>query len=713
MPTVTAADLLRARSSGSVHSLGEDSLSSLQPKDRQRHRLTRHHETTVIVMVGLPARGKSFISKKVERFLSWRGDQVKIFNVGDRRRKHSSAQESKHDAAFFSKETAHVREEIAHGVLMEMIHWLMTGEDVPSPNSRAAAPTAPAAAAPATPKPLAAPGSVDISDAAKATTTPRAERTAGFGMPLNTSVEPRRPGIARAESEEEREHVAVPRPTRTAIFDATNTTKVRRKSVQATLARELPSCRVVFVESICDDDSVLERNLAQKIAMSPDYQGMDVDAALADLRQRITRYEEQYETLTVPERLSFIKLFNLSSQLHLNMIYGSVAKSLVPYMMGIHIGRRPIWLVRSAQAEGVTPPGTPESDRPNKLVVVKRSAGLSSDGLMFAQRLARFVEQKCAEFANAHAELYDGTPTPQPPMPSQINSTAANPQLSSSPPSSGLQGATPNRQRTGGCGGLTPTEAAAVGAYRTSPPSESPTSQRPQRRTTSGEWMSASADLSGHSMDILLAQELDAAAAEGRLAEDAANPAFHCAVFTSTLPRAIQTASFVEVAEENGRPHATPALNPIDRGVAYGLTEEQFERQLPEDFERWRNDVRHTRFPGGESYADLLQRIEPFLIELEQQTSPVLVVSHLSTLQALSSYFTGSSLEEALKQDVPYHTVLQLTPAAEKMMWAKTLIPLTEKEDEVNSLAGLFDGALVSEANSAQQKPYPYDAWNQ
>ena len=134
---------------------------------------------------------------------------------------------------------------------------------------------------------------------------------------------------------------------------------------------------------------------------------------------------------------------------------------------------------------------------------------------------------------------------------------------------------------------------------------------------------------------------------------------------------------------------------------------------FPTLFERWRNDVRHTRFPGGESYADLLQRIEPFLIELEQQTSPVLVVSHLSTLQALSSYFTGSSLEEALKQDVPYHTVLQLTPAAEKMMWAKTLIPLTEKEDEVNSLAGLFDGALVSEANSAQQKPYPYDAWNQ
>ena len=106
--------------------------------------------------------------------------------------------------------------------------------------------------------------------------------------------------------------------------------------------------------------------------MSPDYNKMDTSAALADLRERIKRYESQYETLAVPERLSFIKLFNLSSQLHLNMIYGSVAKSLVPYMMGIHIGRRPIWLVRAAHCVG-TPPSTPESDRPNRLVVVKVS----------------------------------------------------------------------------------------------------------------------------------------------------------------------------------------------------------------------------------------------------------------------------------------------------------------------------------------------------
>ena len=75
---------------------------------------------TVFIMVGLPARGKSFISKKLERFLSWRGETVRIFNVGERRRKLASAQ----DASFFSKENLAVREDIAQGVLYEMVEWL-------------------------------------------------------------------------------------------------------------------------------------------------------------------------------------------------------------------------------------------------------------------------------------------------------------------------------------------------------------------------------------------------------------------------------------------------------------------------------------------------------------------------------------------------------------------------------------------------------------
>ena len=60
---------------------------------------------------------------------------------------------------------------------------------------------------------------------------------------------------------------------------------------------------------------------------------------MKDLKLRMRNYERSYETLTADEGQPYIKLLNLSSQLHLNHIYGSVAKSLVPYMMGIHVRR--------------------------------------------------------------------------------------------------------------------------------------------------------------------------------------------------------------------------------------------------------------------------------------------------------------------------------------------------------------------------------------
>ena len=41
----------------------------------------------ILVMVGLPARGKSYIVKMLIRYLTWTGIHAKVFNVGDFRRK--------------------------------------------------------------------------------------------------------------------------------------------------------------------------------------------------------------------------------------------------------------------------------------------------------------------------------------------------------------------------------------------------------------------------------------------------------------------------------------------------------------------------------------------------------------------------------------------------------------------------------------------------
>ena len=52
----------------------------------------------VIAMVGLPARGKSYIVKMIIRYLKWTGFECEVFNVGSYRRKigHASA-----DSSFF------------------------------------------------------------------------------------------------------------------------------------------------------------------------------------------------------------------------------------------------------------------------------------------------------------------------------------------------------------------------------------------------------------------------------------------------------------------------------------------------------------------------------------------------------------------------------------------------------------------------------------
>ena len=54
----------------------------------------------------------------------------------------------------------------------------------------------------------------------------------------------------------------------------------------------------------------------------------------------------------------------------------------------------------------------------------------------------------------------------------------------------------------------------------------------------------------------------------------------------------------------------------------------------------------HCRFPGGECYRDVINRLETVIIDVEQQVSPVLVVSHVSVLQTLIAYFRASPVEK-------------------------------------------------------------------
>src|SRR5690606_17902 len=79
---------------------------------------------TALVMVGLPARGKSFLARKLARYLSWLGHPTRVFNVGGYRREHLGRYDGH---AFFdpdNREAVAARRRLAALALEDMVSWL-------------------------------------------------------------------------------------------------------------------------------------------------------------------------------------------------------------------------------------------------------------------------------------------------------------------------------------------------------------------------------------------------------------------------------------------------------------------------------------------------------------------------------------------------------------------------------------------------------------
>jgi broad specificity phosphatase PhoE len=102
----------------------------------------------------------------------------------------------------------------------------------------------------------------------------------------------------------------------------------------------------------------------------------------------------------------------------------------------------------------------------------------------------------------------------------------------------------------------------------------------------------------------------------------------------------------------------------MDTGVNAGVPLQNLRFLAPDEYYKWavsENPVTH-RITGGESLADVVVRLEPVVLELERLRKPVLVISHLSAIQVLLSYFRGVPLRNAPKIHVPMHSVVELVP---------------------------------------------------
>eukprot|EP00931_Biecheleriopsis_adriatica_P059882 TRINITY_DN35904_c0_g1_i1.p1 TRINITY_DN35904_c0_g1~~TRINITY_DN35904_c0_g1_i1.p1 ORF type:complete len:457 (+),score=87.58 TRINITY_DN35904_c0_g1_i1:75-1373(+) len=271
------------------------------------------YNRVLLCMVGLPARGKSYIVNMLTRYLRWTGFPVQTFNAGNLRRQEGLAGA---DANFFGddKSASKKREDLASQTMNAALSWLEAQQDV--------------------------------------------------------SV---------------------------AIFDATNTTKKRRRTIVERCA-EVTGVTPVFVESICDDLAVLEQNYRLKLG-NDDYKNMDPVQAREDFLRRVDMYAQRYETIDDGEPgsddsgIRYIKLFNVGQKVVLRHCDGYAPSHIGFYLSNIHITPRRIWLVRHA-----------ETKDQQRGILGSVSDKLTRQGVRYCRSLARYIQGVQREIEDGHGQ---------------------------------------------------------------------------------------------------------------------------------------------------------------------------------------------------------------------------------------------------------------------------------------------------------------------
>lgn len=311
----------------------------------------------VIVMVGLPARGKSYITNKLTRYLNWLQHDCRVFNVGNTRRK--------------SKLNAGPEQ-----------------NPLPDshPNSEAQSPIQGAAG-----------GFGEAKKEAVISKPKTTEHDASFFNPDNKASTALREKWAMDTLDMLLDYV-INGSGSVGIFDATNSTKHRRKKVLKRIQeRSNGELKVLFLESICSDPAIIESNIRLKLS-GPDYKNMDPEVALKDFVGRLHNYEKAYETIDEEEEqipgFQYVKMIDVGKKVVSFNIQGFLSSQTVYFLLNFNLCERQIWLTRHGES------------RDNVSGRIGGDSHLTRRGKKFAKALAKFMNFQREEFRKQQLERF-------------------------------------------------------------------------------------------------------------------------------------------------------------------------------------------------------------------------------------------------------------------------------------------------------------------
>ncbi|KAI1320768.1 6-phosphofructo-2-kinase [Xylariaceae sp. FL0255] len=272
----------------------------------------------VIIMVGLPARGKSYITKKLRRYLSWQQHNTKIFNVGNRRRT---------TAAPGPTSTPSVKTPMDPS--REAAKVLLNG----------------------VPTVLESPSSKTPQLSHGADLTGRVDHTAEFFDPKNEEAAKLREEMA-IETLDELLDYLLRGGGAVGILDATNSTIERRQHVFEHIKAREPKLGILFIESVCKNPELLEANMRLKLS-GPDYRDKDPVKSLADFKERVKAYESAYVPLGDYEEdhgMQYIKMIDVGKKITTFGLQGFLSSGIAHYLSSFNLSPRQIWITRHGQS---------------------------------------------------------------------------------------------------------------------------------------------------------------------------------------------------------------------------------------------------------------------------------------------------------------------------------------------------------------------------
>jgi hypothetical protein len=125
----------------------------------------------------------------------------------------------------------------------------------------------------------------------------------------------------------------------------------------------------------------------------------------------------------------------------------------------------------------------------------------------------------------------------------------------------------------------------------------------------------------------------------------------------------------------------------------------EIKEKYPEDFAARDEDKYNYRYRGGESYRDVVKRLEPIIMELERSEN-VLIITHQAIVRCIYAYFMDVQQDKSPWMDIPLHTLMKLTPKAYGTLTEKFKadIPAVSTWRPKGSTAKHHDSAVEGEA---------------